>query len=189
MDKYIYDLTKTLIPYIVGFGSAYLLQYLVERRRLKRINGAINSHLKDIIYEDLPELINNYKLCKELTNNDKNHVVKVFEGFNGDIYKGINPSDLYKIYYGKGENKFKQLIEIYSVISFLKENLPYDMHANYIDAINEHLDNRVKGNESRIVHMKTCVGCKSIKTHTLDSYDLRVGEVERLQTSIKNFLN
>jgi len=187
------NLTTILVAFlsfILGLVSNLLIGWINDKRRFRGIEGGIKSHLQDVIGEDLTQLKEDYEMI--IVSIEKQQMgsikFKAFESFNSEIYKANNPSDYYKIYYSSKRNRFKTLIAIYSIIDFLKENFPFEMHANYVTEINSHLDKFLKEDEKRLDHFRTCKSCNNIRNNYIASCRLRVSEVTELKKLIDEFL-
>lgn len=130
------------LSFILGLIGNLFLQWWADRRKLSGIKGAIETHLKDIILKECVTLRSEFeRVIVNIQNLNRHNITfKSCKTFDGEIYKANNPSDYYKIY-GSESNKFDKLVSIYSVISYLKENIPAQVHQNYLREVNGNLDN------------------------------------------------
>ncbi|MDN3582264.1 hypothetical protein [Mucilaginibacter flavus] len=189
MDAYS-KYSPVFISFILGITSAIIIQYLADRRKLKRIKGAILAHLKDSILPCCKGLIENYQLCQYILTHEHSVIINTFESFNTDLYKANHPSEYYKLFYSSKvkKDKFLLISHIYSLVSFLKENLPFEMDESYNNEIERHLDKHVKANENRNEHRVTCNICKRIQEKYNNLYDMRIEEVKKLEKLVIEFL-
>jgi len=178
------------LSFILGLIGNLTIQWWVDRKRLKRIEGALKLHLTDIILKDCEVLRREYERIIVAVQQHTSYylTLKVFETFDNEIYKANNPSDYYKIYGIKDARKFEKLVSIYSIISFLKENLPHKIHSDYITKIDLHLDKNLKDGESREEHFKKCNNCDAIRLDCKSTCQMRMNEIDELKKLIGELL-
>lgn len=178
------DVVKVILPFLLGLFSSLFIDLLRNYIKNRRNKKFINSYLKFSLLPVLDKLIDNYITVKNRIENIGGGQIRipVFEGFNSNVLNVINSETYFQMY----NYKFKIMNEIISIIDFLRENLPSDIHSEYYKNINEHLkDNGEVGNAS---HVETCSFCKEEKKQYTSTIDLRIEEVEKLRERIKTLI-
>lgn len=181
----------SVISFLLGIFGSLFLQWRADRTRLNRIKGALELHLKRIILKDCEILLLEYEMIIVAIQKRNLYSIsfKVFETFDCEIYKANNPSDYYKIYALSEIDKFETLVSIYAIISFLKENLPYKLHSEYMSEINLHIDRGLKTGETRIHHFESCAGCDVIRNNYITTGKMRLNEISELKKLITKLLH
>ena len=180
-----------ILLFVLGLLGNLFVQWWLERKKFKRIKGAINYHLTILILDNCALLKAEYEKCIPAIQNRKTHQMgfKAFETFDAEIYKANNPADYFKIYGRNKGRKFQDLISIYSVISFLKDDMPFKVHKNYVAEIENHLDKNVQNGDDRLMHVKTCQSCCNIQDRCVNICNMRMAEVDTLIKLIQRFIN
>lgn len=194
-QKSLFETYSPIIIPIIAFGLGLLAFRLneewKEKERLRNIRECIIIHLRKSILPDLPILSEAYAGCKLKVGKFNNSLEKTyaFESFNDDLYRAHLPSDYYKIFYSETNNKFNDIISIYSIIKFLASSLPSQNYNMYVETIDKHLEEHTKSSETRQEHFEKCWVCKVTNARYLILFDMRIEEVKKLEKAIKDFIS
>lgn len=182
--------TVSVISFVLGLISSFIVQWWNDRNKRIRIKGAIELHLKEIILEECEQLRKDYEriIIAIQTRNRHDLAFKAFERFDAEIYKANNPSDYYKIYGTQKKGKFEKLVSIYAIISFLKENLPFNLYTGYTSEVNTHMSEALERGENKFVHFETCNRCDIIRNNHKATAELRLNEIDNLKKLINELL-
>ena len=112
---------------------------------------------------------------------------KSFKTFDGEIYKANNPSDYYQIY-GSDHNKFDKLVSIYAIISFLKDNMPFKLHKNYLKEVSENLHDTINQGISINQLFKESPFLDGLRSNYIAACSGLINEIDTLTQLIKEFI-
>ncbi len=172
------------VPFLLGLFSSLIIDKLRKKQENKRNKKFIKMYLKDSILDDLPELESSYEIIKNKINNhsDKPITLPIFEGFNTNVLKGIEPVEYFEIF----KEKYIILNDIISIIDFLSNNLPLKLNRDYYKDINVHLKEIKKTGD--LNHIKECDFCNDRKKYIVDVLDLRIFETKELKNKIQKLI-
>jgi hypothetical protein len=179
----------SVVSFLLGLVSNLFVQWWADRKRLNRINGALKLHLKDIILKECPFLRSEFdRIIVNIQSLSRTEMgFKSFKTFDGEIYKANNPSDYYQIY-GSDHNKFDKLVSIYAIISFLKDNMPFKLHKNYLKEVSENLHDTINQGISINQLFKESPFLDGLRSNYIAACSGLINEIDTLTQLIKEFI-
>jgi hypothetical protein len=182
------SLSKTLnwiIPFLLGLFSVLIIESLKRRHKNRKIKNFTIKILKDQIKPSLPLLKEEYNKVKNHISNVKNETftVKVFEHLNIDIFEVVDNVDYYSIF----KEDFVTFSESKAILAFLITHLPHVLSNAYFLAVDNHL--KENGDVGNIEHVRTCAFCKQKRERLSDDIDLRIKEIETLESMIDKLID
>jgi len=178
------DIIKVLGPFILGLFASVIIDLRRDYKRNKRSKKFILNYLKSTILPELPKVELDYQNVKMNIENYSNEKIKVqvFETFNSNILKAIEPVEYYAIF----KEKYTLLNEIISTIEFLSQNLPLKISNEFYDILNKHLKEKNKIGD--LEHEKGCGYCLDNRLRIISIIDFRLNEINEVRDKIKTFL-
>ncbi len=175
------DLFSWIIPFFLGLFSSMIIDKFNESKKRKQNKIFIKSYLKNTILAELPEIELAFQNVKISVENYSNEYLKlpVFEGFNSNVLKGIEPVEYFEIF----KERYTILNKIISTIDFLSNNLPIKISNDYYDKINDHLKEKNKIGD--LEHEKDCEFCIDAKKRTVTIIEFRLNELQELKGKIE----
>jgi len=180
----ILEIITFIIPFLLGLFASMFIDILRSYKKISRNKKFIKLYLKDVILEVLPKLESAYTLVKKKTNQYELSFFSLpaFENFNTNVLNGIKPVDYYEIF----KDKYVILDEIITMIKYISEKLPAEMHKDYYEFINNHLIEEDKKGD--IEHVKTCDICIIRKSGFVSTIDSRIDEINQLKQLIEQLI-
>ncbi|WP_220762441.1 hypothetical protein [Flavobacterium sp. UMI-01] len=180
----IIDVFSFMVPFFLGLFSSMITDNIKESKKKKRNKVFIKSYLRNTILAELPKIELAFQDIKFSIENysDEYFKLPVFEGFNSNVLKGIEPVE----YFDTFKKKYTILNEIISTIDFLSSNLPMKINDDYYDKINDHLKEQNKIGD--LEHEKSCNFCIDVKNRTLAIIEIRLNEIQELNKKIEAIL-
>jgi hypothetical protein len=179
------------LSFILGLISNLFVQWWSDRKRLQRVKGALELHLKDIILKECTTLRSEFeRIIHEIQNFNRYSLsFKSCKTFDAEIYKANNPSDYYKIY-GSTNKKFDKLVSIYSIISYLTQNIPSKVYSDYMREVDESLttDSIINTGKSMNQMFKESPFFEGIRIRYIDQCQNMISEIDLLTKLIKELI-
>jgi hypothetical protein len=179
----------SFVSFLLGLLGNLYVQWLGDRKRLHRIKGALKLHLGDIILKECVTLKLEFeKVIENIRQLNREGLdYKSCKTFDAEIYKANNPSDYYKIY-KSDNNKFEKLISAYTIISYLKENLPSKVHEDYLIAVDRDLYEPINQGISLNELFRTSGIFINMRNSYIGKCERLINEIDVLTKLIKEFI-
>ena len=173
-----------IIPFVLGLLSALLIDFFRKHLGKRKLKKFTLLHLKTHVLPEIKELRTEFGNVREyiLRMDSKRIPVHVFETLN---IKSLEAADL-TVYYEIFGEDFNLFNEIKSIINFMIDNLPYELVDKYFKTVNSHLKEANKIGDME--HVKTCAFCVDCKNITIKTIDLRLAEIDKLESKINTLL-
>jgi len=177
----------TIVAFILGLIGSLFIQWWTDKKRLRRIKGALKLHLQEIILKECHTLRLEFSrvigTVESLTTPPMGF--KSCKTFDAEIYKTNNPSDYYQIY---RYDKFAKLVSIYAIITFLKDNLPSKVYSNYKEEFNRNYYIPVNEGRSANQMVQQSPVFNMLRSETIALCNSLILEIDTLTKLIKEFI-
>ncbi len=183
---------STIIVSVISFSLGLLgnlfVQWVSDRKRLERIEGALRLHLQDIILKECVTMKLEFNRTIDTIKSISRESIdfKDCKTFDAEIYKANNPSDYYKIYGSNG--KFGKLVSTYAIISFLKDKMPFKIYSNYLAEIDQCIYLDFVDGLSPNQRFRESAQCENLRVTYISTCRMLINEIEMLTNLINEFI-
>lgn len=169
------NLASGLLGAVIAVFLGEFIRAIDKRLQIRSERKILVNYLKNIVRPALDRYLTDIDFAvKEIENYPPNnniltpHLYDVLPMLNSDILRNIQFKNLYLLL--KNGDDHVDIINLYHVIDYLKQNMPYDTLENVKIFCEKHFEIKEINNYSdRIIHSKNCITITTAKERSINN--------------------
>jgi predicted RNA-binding protein with RPS1 domain len=173
------DIIENIISFLLGLLSVFIIDFIRLKIRIPKRRKMVENFLNEYILDYLPKIVKNAEdFIDKISNETRNEIkIPICISFNTMILDSVSQSDYYLMF---KKDKYLAFVNIYSLIKFFENNMPYLIHEKYVKDINDHIHD---ANEYLCKTLK-CDTCEDYKKKAIKELQFRISELKTLESEI-----
>jgi len=173
------------IPFFLGLFASLIIDKMRSVKTKSRNEKFIKFYLSETILKNLPKLKTDYLSIKDKIKTYKQTddiTVSAHEDFNTNVLNGLTSVQYYEVF----NEKFVLVNEIITMIEYMSQFLPSNLHSEFYADINCHL--KEKNDIGNLEHVHTCDFCRQKQQEFISVLSSRIKESDILKEKIEELI-